>query len=48
MVGTDSSRPRPPSTNNGGMDNGSIHANITMGNEDAMMVFNDIIRRRRW
>ena len=35
-VGTDLSRPRPPLTNNGGMENGSINADITMGDEDAI------------
>ena len=35
-VGTDSSRPCPPSTKNGGIKNGSINPNISIGNEDAM------------
>lgn len=34
LVGTASSRPFPPSTNNGGMKNGSINADITIGNEN--------------
>ncbi len=35
-VGTDSSRPCPSSTKNGGIKNGSINPNIPIGNEDAM------------